>query len=263
VLSALARELHDNPATKFDMLMDLCGVDYPDREQRFEAVYHLYSVSRGARLRLKVPVTEADPVLPSLMPVYQGANWFEREAYDMFGLRFEGHPNLKRILCHEAFQGHALRKDYDPARRWILTEDQVYKPNLQTRIPETGDEDMFERMRINLGPSHPAMHGTFRLIADLDGETIVATDLEIGYLHRCFEKMAETHSWQQVIPYTDRLNYCSSFINNVAYCRTVEKMLERRGAAEGGLGAHHPLRVLAHHGPLRVQRHDRWSTPAR
>ena len=182
-------------------------------------------MSRGARLRLKVPVTEADPVLPSLMPVYQGANWFEREAYDMFGLRFEGHPNLKRILCHEAFQGHALRKDYDPARRWILTEDQVYKPNLQTRIPDTGDEDMFERMRINLGPSHPAMHGTFRLIADLDGETIVATDLEIGYLHRCFEKMSETHSWQQVIPYTDRLNYCSSFINNVAYCRTVEKML--------------------------------------
>ncbi len=229
VLPELARELHDNPQTKFDMLLDICGVDYPDRSDalggRFEAVYHLYSVPRGERLRLKVPVTEADPVIPSLLPVYQGANWFEREAYDMFGLRFEGHPNLKRILCHEAFQGHALRKDYDPARRWILTEDDIYKPNLQTKLPETGDEDMFERMRINLGPSHPAMHGTFRLIADLDGETIVASDLEIGYLHRCFEKMSETHTWQQVIPYTDRLNYCSSFINNVAYCRTVEKML--------------------------------------
>jgi NADH-quinone oxidoreductase subunit C/D len=80
-------------------------------------------------------------------------------------------------------------------------------------------------MTVNIGPSHPAMHGTFRLMAVMDGETIVASDVEIGYLHRCFEKMAETHSWQQVIPYTDRLNYCSSFINNVGYCKTVEEML--------------------------------------
>jgi NADH-quinone oxidoreductase subunit C/D len=84
---------------------------------------------------------------------------------------------------------------------------------------------MFERMTINIGPSHPAMHGTFRLMAMVDGETIVASDVEIGYLHRCFEKMSETHTWQQVIPYTDRLNYCSSFINNVGYCKTVEQML--------------------------------------
>jgi NADH-quinone oxidoreductase subunit C/D len=80
-------------------------------------------------------------------------------------------------------------------------------------------------MTINVGPSHPAMHGTFRLIAMVDGEQIVASEVEIGYLHRCFEKMAETHTWQQVIPYTDRLNYCSSFINNVGYCKTVEQML--------------------------------------
>jgi NADH-quinone oxidoreductase subunit C/D len=169
-----------------------------------------------------VPLPEADPVLPSLIPVWKAADWFEREAYDMFGFRFEGHPNLRRILCHEAFQGHPLRKDYDAARRWILTEDKIYRP--QFDLPE-GEDDMFERMTINIGPSHPAMHGTFRLVAVLDGETIVASDVEIGYLHRCFEKMCETHVWQQVIPYTDRLNYCSSFINNVGYCRTVEKML--------------------------------------
>ena len=111
-------------------------------------------------------------------------------------------------------------------------------------------------MTINIGPSHPAMHGTFRIMAMLDGETIVASEIEIGYLHRCFEKMAETHTWQQVIPYTDRLNYCSSFINNVGYCRTVEKMLGIEVPPRGGLGAHHPLGVLAHHGPLRLQRHD-------
>jgi NADH-quinone oxidoreductase subunit C/D len=231
VLADLARDLRDHPEARFDLLLDLAGADYPARAaggpssrggERFEAVYHLCSLPRKERLRLKVPLPEADPVLPSLIPVWKAADWFEREAYDMFGFRFEGHPNLRRILCHEAFQGHPLRKDYDAARRWILTEDKIYRP--QFDLPE-GEDDMFERMTINIGPSHPAMHGTFRLVAVLDGETIVASDVEIGYLHRCFEKMCETHVWQQVIPYTDRLNYCSSFINNVGYCRTVEKML--------------------------------------
>ena len=220
----MARDLRDHPETRFDLLLDLCGVDFPEREERFEAVYHLFSVPRRERLRLKVPVSEEDPVLPSLVEVWKGANWFEREAFDMFGLRFDGHPNLRRILTHEAFHGHPLRKDYDPARRWILTEDKVYRPQPQPPAEEE-DEDLFERMTINIGPSHPAMHGTLRVVATLDGETIDASEVEIGYLHRCFEKMSETHTWQQVIPYTDRLNYCSSFINNVAYCRTVEQML--------------------------------------
>ncbi len=223
ILADLARELSADPETGFDLLLDLCGVDYPDREERFEAVYHLKSLRGGNRLRLKVPVPEDDPVLPSLIGVWKAADWFEREAYDMFGLRFEGHPNLRRILTHEAFQGHPLRKDYDPARRWILTEDKVYRP--QPEPPAAGDDDMFERMTINIGPSHPAMHGTFRVVAALDGEIISSSEVEIGYLHRCFEKMAETHTWQQVIPYTDRLNYCSSFINNVGYCHAVESLL--------------------------------------
>lgn len=228
ILLDLARELRDNPATQFDMLLDLCGVDFPEREPRFDAVYHLYSVPRAARLRLKVPMSESEK-LPSLIPIWKAANWFERELFDMFGLEVTGHPNLRRILCHEGFQGHPLRKDYDSARRWILTEDKIYQPHFD--LPDAGGagdagDDMFERMTVNIGPSHPAMHGTFRLMAVLDGETIVASDVEIGYLHRCFEKMSETHTWQQVIPYTDRLNYCSSFINNVGYCRAVEQLLK-------------------------------------
>jgi NADH-quinone oxidoreductase subunit C/D len=223
VLFEVARELKENPATQFDMMLDLCGADFPDRAERFEALYHLYSMQRKSRLRLKVPLREDDLVLPSMMSLWKALDWFEREAYDMFGFHFEGHPNLRRILTHEAFQGHPLRKDYDAARRWILTEDKMYVPHFN--LPETG-EDVFERMTINIGPSHPAMHGTFRLMAVLDGETIVASEVEIGYLHRCFEKMCETHSWQHVIPYTDRLNYCSAFINNVGYCKTVEKMLK-------------------------------------
>ena len=228
-LLELCRDLRDNPKTRFDMLLDLCGVDFPDRSDedggRFEAVYHLYSMPRGERLRLKVPLTEADPVLPSLIPIWKAADWFEREAWDLFGFRFTGHPNLRRLLTHDGFQGHALRKDYDAARRWILTEDKIYSPKLEAPASSNNGDSMFERMTINIGPSHPAMHGTLRMVAMVDGEQIVASEVEIGYLHRCFEKMAESHTWQQVIPYTDRLNYCSSFINNVGYCKTVEKLL--------------------------------------
>jgi NADH-quinone oxidoreductase subunit C/D len=225
VLLDLARELKSNPATQYDMMLDLGGVDYPDRAERFEVVYHLLSLPRNARLRLKVPLREDDAVVPSLLPVWKAVDWFERELFDMFGIRVEGHPNLRRILCHEGFQGHPLRKDYDPARRWILTEDKIYKPSFNLPTNEDNDDELFERMAINIGPSHPAMHGTFRLMAIMDGETIAASEVEIGYLHRCFEKMSETHTWNQVIPYTDRLNYCSSFINNVGYCKTVEKLL--------------------------------------
>ena len=222
VLREVCMDLRDNPETRFDLLLEAFGMDFPEREQRFEVIYHLYSLPLRQRLRLKVPLPESDPTVPSVLPVWRAADWFERELYDMFGFAVEGHPNLRRILTHGAFQGHALRKDYDPARRWICTEDDLYKPKFD--LPERGD-DMFERMTINIGPSHPAMHGTFRLTAVLDGEVISASDIEIGYLHRCFEKMCETHTWQHVIPYTDRLNYCSAFINNVGYCRAVEQML--------------------------------------
>jgi NADH dehydrogenase I D subunit len=132
---------------------------------------------------------------------------------------------MRRILTHEMFQGHALRKDYDPAQRWLLTEKGVatLKPKIDPRF-EKDDQD-FEHVTLNLGPSHPAMHGTLRCAVTLDGEMIIGVDQEIGYLHRCFEKMAETHTYQQVIPFTDRLNYCSAVINNVGYCMTVEKLL--------------------------------------
>jgi NADH-quinone oxidoreductase subunit C/D len=221
VLRELCYDLKIHPETRFDLMLECFGMDFPEREERFEAVYHLYSIPYERRLRLKVPLPENDPTVPSLVPVWKGANWFEREMWDHFGFKAEGHPDLRRILCHEAFQGHPLRKDYDPARRWICTEKDIARPKFD--LPET--DDLFERMTINIGPSHPAMHGTFRLTAVLDGEVIVASDIEIGYLHRCFDKMAETHTWQHVIPYTDRLNYCSALINNVGYCKTVEKML--------------------------------------
>ena len=125
VLADLARDLRDDPETRYDLLLDLCGADYPDRAaaggERFEAVYHLCSLPRNARLRLKVPLAEADPSLPSLIPVWQAANWFEREAFDMFGFRFEGHPNLVPILLPDDMLDHfPLRKDNPlaPLEEW-------------------------------------------------------------------------------------------------------------------------------------------------
>jgi len=103
----------------FDMLSDLCGADYPDRKERFEVVYHLYSVEKAKRLRLKVRVAEGASVA-SVGGIWKAANWFEREAYDLFGIHFEGHPNLKRLLCHNEFEGHALRKDYPKNRRGVV-----------------------------------------------------------------------------------------------------------------------------------------------
>ena len=207
----------------FTLPLDLFGVDYPNRsKERFDVVYQLYSFEGNERVRLKVRTDEQTPI-PSSYPVYKGFEWFEREAWDLYGIRFEGHPDLRRILTHEAFQGHALRKDYDPARRWILTEKDITR--ITPRLAIDPEDSEFEQVTLNLGPSHPATHGTLRIVVTLDGETIIGAETEIGYLHRCFEKMSETHTWQQVIPFTDRLNYMSAIINNVGYCMTVEKLL--------------------------------------
>ena len=213
-------------AEGFTLPLDLFGADYPNREKRFDVVYQLYSLQNNERVRLKVQVGENENV-PTSTGVFQGYDWYEREVFDMYGIRFDGHPNLRRILTHDEFQGHALRKDYDPAQRWLLTEAGIAPliPKIAPQFVQEEEESDFERVTLNLGPSHPAMHGTLRVVVTLDGETIVGAEQEIGYLHRCFEKMSETHTYQQVIPFTDRLNYCSAVINNVGYCMAVEKLL--------------------------------------
>ncbi|HET8678340.1 MAG TPA: NADH dehydrogenase (quinone) subunit D, partial [Blastocatellia bacterium] len=189
--------------------------------------YHLYSIDHGHRVRLKVPIAESAPEVDSVSSVWRTANWWERETFDMFGIRFRNHPDLRRILCHEEFVGHALKKDHDPGGRTPLSRDYKLPIEYQTewREDEVADRLSGEPTIINVGPSHPATHGTLRIVCRLDGEKITDADVEIGYLHRCFEKMAETHQWNQVIPYTDRLNYMSSFLNNVGYACAVEKLL--------------------------------------
>ncbi len=120
----------DDPTLGFDVLVDLTAVDYlkyPGREfgSRFEVVYHLYSLSHNHRLRLKVKVEEDDARVPSAVPLWPIANWFEREVWDMFGIRFDGHPDLRRLLMYEEFQGHPLRKDYPVNKRQPLIGPKV------------------------------------------------------------------------------------------------------------------------------------------
>ena len=207
---------------RFDFLMDVCGVDWPEREKRFDVVYHLFNSKTADRLRIKVPLAEGE-MIDSALPVWKGADWFEREAYDMFGIVFRGHPNLGKILTHHQFIGHPLRKDYEADQQQHCTETLPIYFDHEPGSPGNVLNPNF--VPLNIGPSHPAMHGTLRVMVELDGESIVRANCEIGYLHRCFEKMAETHPYNQVIPYTDRLNYCSAPMNNVGYCKTVEKLL--------------------------------------
>ncbi len=109
--------LRDDPELRFDLGMDLTGVDYLGEEPRFEVVYHLYSLEKKHRVRIKARVPEDDPTIDSVVPVWVGMDWYEREAYDMYGIVFRGHPNLKRILLYDSFVGHPLRKDYPKAKR--------------------------------------------------------------------------------------------------------------------------------------------------
>ena len=123
--------LRDDPQFMFEQLIDVCGVDYPDRPKRFEVVYALLSVSLNRRLRVKVETDEDTPV-PSAVPVYPSANWFERETWDMYGIFFSDHPDLRRILTDYGFDGHPMRKDfpltgyvelrYDPDQRRVVYE---------------------------------------------------------------------------------------------------------------------------------------------
>lgn len=126
--------LHSSPELDFSYLADLCGVDYPDRSPRFEVVYHLYSINKNHRLRLKARVG-VDESISSVESVWKTANWHEREAFDLFGIRFENHPDLRRILMPEDWDGHPLRKDYalgpESGQQWLAERIDSYHPEFR------------------------------------------------------------------------------------------------------------------------------------
>jgi NADH-quinone oxidoreductase subunit C/D len=224
----------------YKMLYDLTAIDERVRthregqpESKFTVVYHLLSLERNAYIRIKVPLTAERPSLPSITGVFPSANWYEREVWDMFGVIFEGHPHLARILMPPTWNGHPLRKDH-PAR---ATEMGPYQLNekkeereqeaLQFKPEDWGMKTSHEGvdyMFLNVGPQHPGTHGIMRVVLQLDGEFIVDAVPDIGYHHRGAEKMGERQSWHTFIPYTDRVDYLSGVMNNFAYLTALERL---------------------------------------
>ena len=194
---------HFRDGGRFDFLMCVTAVDFPNRAKRFDVVYELFSTRTFERVRVKVQINENEDV-PTIIHLWKGADWLERETYDMYGIKFAGHPNMRRLLVHHEFKGWPLRKEY-PAdlQQHCTTSLPIHFDNDPSYV-EDPNKDL---VPLNIGPSHPATHGTLRVMVQLDGEKIHRAGVEMGYLHRCFEKMAETHPYNQVIPNTDRLNY--------------------------------------------------------
>ena len=215
----------------YSILLDVTVIDYlkfPDiTPSRFAVVYILRDSSFKNQISVKTFVDDNSLEVDSLTPYYDSANWAEREAYDQYGIKFIGHPNLKRVLNHHQFVGHPLRKDYEITKGQICTETADLMDEMLPLLNQKGysNEEINDLMLLNVGPSHPASHGTIRNFVALEGETITACVTEIGYLHRGFEKSCENHTYSQIIPYTDRLNYCSAILNNIGFSKAVEEML--------------------------------------
>ena len=216
---------------KYSILLDITIIDYlkyPDvTPSRFAVVYILRDETFKKQISMKSYIDDNTLTVDSLSDIYKSANWAEREAYDQYGINFNGHPNLKRLLNHHQFMGHPLRKDYEITKGQICTETEDLMDEMNPLLKRKGysDEEINDLMLLNVGPSHPASHGTIRNFVAMEGETITACVTEIGYLHRGFEKSCENHTYSQVIPYTDRLNYCSAILNNIGYSKAVEEML--------------------------------------
>ena len=266
-LIALLTHLRDKE--QYDFLSNLTCVDYLNYggkqrsgvTERFEVVYHLYSThKKGGHLSLRTRVPDGDTI-PSATAVYPGANLQECEVYDLYGIRFAGHPNLRRVLMWEGFHGYPMRKDWKeayfeeeskpfksrhPAKGYDYHEERLpwgknttypagwdpesweapvtYVPVSQApHHDEEGTLDT-ESIVVNLGPHHPSTHGVFRMLARIEGETVLALEPEMGYLHRNHEKIGERNSWLMNMPYTDRLDYINSMSNNWGYALAVEKL---------------------------------------
>ncbi|MEA3373253.1 MAG: NADH-quinone oxidoreductase subunit D [Campylobacterota bacterium] len=217
-------------AMSYTLLLDITAVDnlampHPS-SSRFELVYLFRHSGFKEVMALKVAVGDPEEGVATLVPLFEAAEWLEREVWDQYGIVFQSHPTPKRILNHNEFKGHPLRKDYEITEGQQCTQTQDMMDELNPLLEERGlDQERDQLMILNLGPSHPASHGTIRTLAALDGEKIVAGASEIGYLHRGFEKSCENHTYNQIIPYTDRLNYCSALMNNIAFVKTVEEMI--------------------------------------
>ncbi|MHB1580684.1 MAG: NADH dehydrogenase (quinone) subunit D [Acidithiobacillus sp.] len=224
--------LHDDMAPRFSMLLDLTAVDERGgqavSERAFTLIYHLHGLNDCGALRLRVPHVDADAPVPTVTGVFANANWYEREVYDLFGLTFSGHPDLRRILLPPLWEGHPLRKA-EPIRATERPAYRLSKPELQEALKAYSDAVPTPAPGLtvlNVGPHHPGTHGILRFVLKLSGEEIATVDPDIGYHHRGVEKIAEGHTFHNFIPYTDRVDYLGGVLGEFPYVRAIEMLAD-------------------------------------
>ena len=232
-LKDVLRFLKTEASPRFLRLDDLTAIDESARRNRQEypdytLIYHLLSFEPASRLRLKVGLQGDAPATQSVTDIWPSANWYEREVFDMFGVRFEGHPNLRRIIMPHHWEGHPLRKSH-PGRAtemapYTLADAQRLQPlDGGVYVERDGRE---HELILNIGPHHVSTHGLMRYIVSLEGEEITELDMDIGYHHRAVEKIGERQTWNQFIPYTDRVDYLAGAANNLPYVLAVETLAD-------------------------------------
>ncbi len=262
-LVQVCRYLRDDDSTRYDYLVSLQSVHYEDC---IEVNYHLESTMHAGRLielRVRCSEVEGEGHVPSVVSVWKGADFQEREVYDMMGVRFDGHPELQRILMWEGYAYYPLRKDFlepyyegptkvydsrvDDGQHFRAEEINPHGTNLKVPKDYKGwstldpDEDTkgkyllpsgaevtqldTDQFIVSMGPQHPSTHGVFRMNLRVDGETIVGLKPVMGYMHRCHEKIGERNTFLMNFPFTDRLDYLASMANNFGYALAVEQLM--------------------------------------
>ncbi|ANF16953.1 NADH:ubiquinone oxidoreductase [Buchnera aphidicola (Schlechtendalia chinensis)] len=222
------------------MLFDLHGIDERFRSYRcgspqsdFSVFYHFIVFDHNSDIMLKIALFNDSLKVPTLTKLYPNANWYERETWEMFGIIFDNHPHLVRIIMPRNWEGHPLRKDYSSRATEFdffslnQVKEDLYMDALKFRPDEWGlkkQNDSNRYMFLNLGPNHPSVHGVFRIVLQLDGEEIVDCIPDIGYHHRGAEKIGERQTWHSYIPYTDRIEYLGGCVNEMPYILAIEKL---------------------------------------
>ena len=211
--------------TGYDHLSLVTAQEYEDR---YESIYHLKKYDDPTdEVSIVVPTAKDDPRSESAEPIFRTADWHEREAYDLVGIEYNDHPDLRRILLPETWQGHPLSQNYDQDRPQVVPLREHANPLKDDhRADDVDSEADADTMFLNIGPHHPATHGVLHLKTTLDGEQVADVESDIGYLHRCEEQICQQGTYRyQIMPYPDRWDYISAgLLNEWAYARAAEDM---------------------------------------
>ena len=242
------QQLHDEMLRlrnekKMDFLESLTGMDWgvPDEKDAEDTlrglgvVYHLESTENGQRMVVKTSTLDREqPELPSVTDIWRGAEFPEREVYDFFGIRFVGHPDMRRLFLRNDWVGYPLRKDNDPEKENPLrmTNEETVDTTLEIKTTQDGETTEEQTVLfgddeyvVNIGPQHPATHGVLRFRVSLEGENIHKIDVNCGYIHRGIEKMNESLTYPQTLALTARLDYLGAMQNRHARCMCIEKAM--------------------------------------